>query len=163
MGGGSDDGGYNPAMFQQATPYPGVPVAGSSGKTGNGNADGSDPYNYGKYQSFLPGPGGGSAMGLTDDMFTYRTPNEILHPGSTPPAAMQTPAAAQPAPPGARGYWGSLTGSPSGQALRDQLAHLHGWGAWQQQQQPTPAPTTPPPTTPTTSETPAWMSYSMTG
>ena len=160
MGGGSDDGGYNPAMFQQASPIPGVPVAGS-GKSSAGG-DSSDPYNYGKYQSFLPGPGGGSAYGLTDDMFKYRTPNEILNPGSTPAETPATPAATPPTPLGARGWAGSATGSPYGQDLRNYFAQfynkIHGG-------QPAPTPTpTPPPTTPTTTaETPEWMNFSMTG
>jgi hypothetical protein len=163
MGGGSDDGGgYNPAMFNQASPMPGVPVSSAGG------SGGTDPYNYGKYQSFLPVAG--SAHGLTDDMFKYRTPNEIMNPGAAdttpPPAAPAAPEKANPFA-GGRYLYNPATGAQVGgfASPRDYLADMMAQRKARLYGQQQPAPSTPPPAPapPTPVATPDWMSASMTG
>ena len=171
MGGGSDDGGgYNPALFQNAPAIPGVPVASPGG------GGGTDPYNYGKYQSFLPVAG--SAHGLTDDMFKYRTPNEIMNPGTSSPwAGKSSPSApSEPQPAKTTGRYlydpatgaqvGGLAGMGAPGGARDYLAGMmekrRQWQASQGQPAPAPAPPTPPPAT-QTAPTPDWMTASMTG
>ena len=74
--GSSGGGSGNPALLAQAgVPMPGLPVAGKDSNIG-------DPYNYGKFQNFLPDiPAEGrapSATGLRPDMFKYRSPDGIL-------------------------------------------------------------------------------------
>ena len=80
MGSGGGGGSGNPALLLQGgTPMPGLPVAGKDSNIG-------DPYNYGKFQNFLPDiPAEGrapSATGLRPDMFKYRSPDGIIDPGS---------------------------------------------------------------------------------
>jgi len=77
--GSSSDSAPNPANLSMgATPTPGLPVAGQGGGTG------SDPFSYGKYQSFLPDITGEGpnpmATGLKPEMFDYKSPG-----GAPPP------------------------------------------------------------------------------
>jgi hypothetical protein len=102
MGSSGGGGGGNPAhLMMGASPMAGLPVAGANGAV-------SDPFNYGKYQSFLPNPVAEGqnemATGLRPDMFNYRSPKDIM-------------AGNAGAPPG------DNTGSQI-QELRDQLAKL---------------------------------------
>jgi hypothetical protein len=74
MGSGGGGGG-NPALLtQNAAPMGGLPIAGKDSNIG-------DPYDYGKFQSFLPNPNpDGSATlarGLTPDMFQYKSPSGV--------------------------------------------------------------------------------------
>jgi len=71
----SDDASNIIAMLQQqqpATPMPGLPVAGKDSSVG-------DPFQYGKFQSFLPEPKSSGpndmATGLRPEMLQYRSPN----------------------------------------------------------------------------------------
>jgi hypothetical protein len=79
MGSGGGGGG-NPALLtQNAAPMGGLPIAGKDSNIG-------DPFNYGKFQNFLPDvPADGSAMplahGLTANMFQYRSPNGTVASG----------------------------------------------------------------------------------
>lgn len=95
---GDGGGGYYP--FSAATPQPGLPVAGSSSVIG-------DPYQYGKFQNFLPDIKGQGpnpmATGLKPEMFNYVKPNPT---GALPQAPEPGASAAEVA------------------ALRDQLAAL---------------------------------------
>jgi hypothetical protein len=155
MGGGSDDGGgYNPALFQQASPMPGVPVSSPGGTSSQ------DPFNYGKYQNFLPMAG--SAHGLTEDMFEYKSPKgDVQTPAPAPP-----PAAPAKSPDG-RYYFNPATGqglSP-GLGARDYLADMMAKRRGMMGgQQPAPAPSPPPPpAVGASAPTPDWMSASMLG
>ena len=155
MGGGSDDGGYNPAMFNQASPMPGVPVASPGG------GGGIDPYNYGKYQNFLPVAG--SAHGLTEDMFEYKSPKgDTQTPAPPPPAAPSKPMGGRylldPAPGQQVGGFGGGFGGDPRNYLADIMARKQ---AMLGGQQPAPAPSPPPPPAPVS--TPDWMSASMLG
>ena len=76
--GSSGGGSGNPALLMQnASPMPGLPVAGSDNATG-------DPYEYGRFQNFLPDiPAEGrapSAEGLRPDMFQYKSPKGVIDP-----------------------------------------------------------------------------------
>jgi hypothetical protein len=61
-------------MFGAATPMPDLPVAGKNSTIG-------DPYQYGKFQNFLPtikAEGrNDNATGLRPDMFVYRGPGGV--------------------------------------------------------------------------------------
>ena len=76
MGSSDGGGGGNPGLLSQfAGKLGNLPVAGEEGTA-------RDPYDYGKYQSFLPnisaeGPNP-MATGLRPSMFEYRSPKEIL-------------------------------------------------------------------------------------
>jgi|KBSMisStaDraftv2_1062788.scaffolds.fasta_scaffold549773_2 hypothetical protein len=106
----SDDASNIIAMLQQqqpATPIPGLPVAGKDSSVG-------DPYEYGKFQSFLPEPKSSGpndmATGLRPEMLQYRSPNgggsdQLRNQlaatiTSTPNAPAAGPAAATPQPSG---------------------------------------------------------------
>jgi hypothetical protein len=70
--GSSGGGGGNPAaLMQGASPAPGLPVAGQGGGVG-------DPFEYGKFQNFLPEPQSEGenplATGLRPEMFEYLSP-----------------------------------------------------------------------------------------
>jgi len=73
---GGGDGGIGALLaMQAANPMPGLPVAGANSTIG-------DPYDYGKFQNFLPdiqaegqNP---SATGLRPDMFVYRSPKGVV-------------------------------------------------------------------------------------
>lgn len=78
---GSDGGGGgNPqALYQNAAPMQGLPIVGKdSSAVGN-------PYDYGKFQNFLPDAGSDGkypvARGLSPDMFTYKSPSGTVAPG----------------------------------------------------------------------------------
>jgi len=76
MGSSGGGGGGNPAhLMNNAAPMQGLPVAGANGAV-------SDPFTYGKYQSFLPNPVAEGpnpmATGLRPDMFNYRSPRDIM-------------------------------------------------------------------------------------
>jgi hypothetical protein len=78
---GSDGGGGgNPqALYANAAPMQGLPIVGKdSSAVGN-------PYDYGKFQNFLPDAGSDGkypvARGLTPDMFTYKSPSGAVAPG----------------------------------------------------------------------------------
>jgi hypothetical protein len=69
MGSSGDDNSM--PIQQNATPAPGLPVAGQGGGTGS-------PYDYGQYQNFLPDAQASGqnpmATGLRPDMFKFRGP-----------------------------------------------------------------------------------------
>ena len=74
---GSDGGGGgNPqALYQNAAPMEGLPIAGKDSTIGS-------PYEYGKFQNFLPdikadGPND-MATGLCPDMFMYKSPSGVV-------------------------------------------------------------------------------------
>jgi len=75
-GGGSSGAGMM-ALMNQGKPMPGLPIAGAGANI--------DPYEYGKFQSFLPEPKAEGqndmATGLRPDMFTYRSPSGKVDPG----------------------------------------------------------------------------------
>ena len=72
--GSSGGGSSNPAaLYQNAAPMGGLPIVGKD------SSPVANPYDYGKFQNFLPDiPSDGSAAplahGLTSDMFTYKSP-----------------------------------------------------------------------------------------
>ena len=71
-GGSSDDLAGLLMASREATPMPGLPVAGKDSTIG-------DPYAYGKFQNFLPvtqaSGANPSATGLEPEMFQYTTPS----------------------------------------------------------------------------------------
>ena len=77
--GGGGGGGNPQALMQQAAPMANIPIAGAPGNN-------VTPQNYGNFQSFLPdipAAGGGpapSATGLTNEMFTYKSPQGDVAP-----------------------------------------------------------------------------------
>jgi len=82
MGSGGGGGGGNPAaLYQNAAPMGGLPIAGAESTIGS-------PYEYGQFQSFLPdvptaeqhsqGQRAPSATGLNSDMFQYRSPTGVV-------------------------------------------------------------------------------------
>jgi hypothetical protein len=78
---GGDGGGYYPGMFGNATPQPGLPIAGQGA--------GVNPQEYGKFQSFLPnelihesGPND-MATGLRPDMFKFKSPSGVVQESNT--------------------------------------------------------------------------------
>jgi len=72
MGSSGGGGGYNPLAFGAASPMPGLPIAGANSTIG-------DPYEYGKFQNFLPDikaeGRNDMATGLRPEMFNYTKPN----------------------------------------------------------------------------------------
>ena len=76
-GGGGGGGAGMMALMNQGKPMPGLPIAGAGANI--------DPYDYGKFQSFLPEPKAEGqndmATGLRPDMFTYRSPSGKVDPG----------------------------------------------------------------------------------
>jgi hypothetical protein len=80
MGSSGDSGGGGVMqMLNSNAPAGGLPIAGSGANV--------DPYNYGKYQNFLPdikaeGPND-NATGLRPDMFKYRSPNGDVDQGGS--------------------------------------------------------------------------------
>jgi hypothetical protein len=92
----SSGGSYSgPISSPVGPPIPDLPVAGKDSTIG-------DPYEYGKFQSFLPdakasGPND-MATGLRPEMFQYRKPTGVKDPRDELAAAMTpAPAAAAPA------------------------------------------------------------------
>ena len=75
-GGGSSGAGMM-ALMNQGKAMPGLPIAGAGASI--------DPYEYGKFQNFLPeikAEGQNDmATGLRPDMFTYRSPSGKVDPG----------------------------------------------------------------------------------
>ena len=73
MGSSGDSGGNPMALSQGATPQPGLPIAGA-GK----DSMASDPFEYGKFQNFLPDPAPSGpnpmATGIRPDMLQYKSP-----------------------------------------------------------------------------------------
>lgn len=79
MGSGGGGGGNPQALYQNAAPMGGLPIVGKdSSAVGN-------PYDYGKFQNFLPDAGSDGkypvARGLSPDMFTYKSPSGTVAPG----------------------------------------------------------------------------------
>lgn len=76
-GGGGGGGAGMMALMNQGRPMPGLPIAGSGANI--------DPYDYGKFQNFLPDikaeGQNDMATGLRPDMFTYRSPSGKVDPG----------------------------------------------------------------------------------
>ena len=72
MGSSGGGGGFNPLAFGAANPMPGLPIAGANSTIG-------DPYEYGKFQNFLPDikaeGRNDMATGLRPEMFNYTKPN----------------------------------------------------------------------------------------
>ena len=76
MGSGGGGGGDPSALQRTAAPAPGLPISGKDSTIG-------DPYEYGKFQSFLPdipndGSAAPSAHGLQNDMFMYKSPSGVV-------------------------------------------------------------------------------------
>lgn len=72
MGSSGDSGGNPSALYQNAAPMDGLPIAGKDSTIG-------DPFDYGKFQNFLPdlpsdGSKAPSATGLTADMLQFKSP-----------------------------------------------------------------------------------------
>jgi hypothetical protein len=113
---GGGGGGFFPGMFGPATPIPDLPVAGKNSTIG-------DPYQYGKFQNFLPDIKAeglnDNATGLRPDMFKYRGPGGVTE-GDTSNNTMQG---------------GDV--SSQIQDLRNQLAQLQQQGGLNNLQHPT--------------------------
>ena len=81
MGSGGGGGGGNPqALYQNAAPMQGLPIAGSESTIGS-------PYEYGQFQSFLPelstdGSPNPMATGLSRDMLQFRSPTGTVAPNT---------------------------------------------------------------------------------
>lgn len=178
MGGSGGDAPYVPP---NATPISGVPIAGQGGTAGGGSN--VNPYDYGRYQSFLPDiPAEGaapSAGGLTSDMFRYEAPSESLAPGSipAPPPAAPTstpagpwgalgPGALPQGPGGAMQGAGGLpqiTASPVGSSYPEYVRQRNALAAAMAQQQQAPAPQpAPAPPAAQNQAPPDWMSANLT-
>ena len=113
---GGGGGGYSSmmALMNQGSPMPGLPIAGAGTNI--------DPYEYGKFQNFLPEPKAEGpndmATGLRPDMFTYRSPSGKVDPsqgeqiqGLRDELAKLTAAQALQAQQPAQAQWGDWGGS----------------------------------------------------
>jgi hypothetical protein len=90
----SSDSYQGPISSPVGPAIPGLPVAGKDSTIG-------DPYEYGKFQNFLPEAKGSGpndmATGLRPEMFEYRKPNTLRDQLATMIDAPQVPAAGPPA------------------------------------------------------------------
>jgi hypothetical protein len=83
MGGDSGGGGNPAALYQNAAPMEGLPIAGKDSTIGS-------PFEYGQYQSFLPdlpsadqmkeGMRAPSATGINSDMMKFKSPSGVIAP-----------------------------------------------------------------------------------
>jgi hypothetical protein len=83
MGGDSGGGGNPGALYQNAAPMEGLPIAGKDSTIGS-------PFEYGQFQSFLPNlpsaeeQAGGmrapSATGINSDMLKFKSPSGVIAP-----------------------------------------------------------------------------------
>ena len=105
-GGGGGGGAGMMALMNQGKPMPGLPIAGAGASI--------DPYEYGKFQNFLPDikaeGQNDMATGLRPDMFKYRSPSGVVEEGGGSGAA----------------GGGDVAGQIQG--LRDELAKLTAGG-----------------------------------
>jgi len=117
MGSGGGGGGGNPeALYENAAPMEGLPVAGAGSTIGS-------PWEYGQFQNFLPeipaeGPAP-SATGLKPDMFQYKSPSGVVAEGGANGqieelraalAKLQAAGGAQNSDPNDQPYWDTSLG-----------------------------------------------------
>ena len=113
----SSGGSYSgPISSPVGPPIPDLPIAGKDSSIG-------DPYDYGKFQSFLPdakaeGPND-MATGLRPDMFNYRKPSESvnIHPRDQLAQSMAAPAAPAAAPIANNPQWAAMRAQMSPQDI----------------------------------------------